>query len=1297
MSQSQKIRIQLYFIIFVALFSYIVLAVTQAQTDGLVGYWSLDSNANDQSGNNNNGTVSNATLTNGHDGAANSAYDFNGTTSAITVAHNASIDDLSAFSISFWAKVRSVGENNQGYFISKEDGGNHGWVFQVYPNVNNVFFGQSFNNAGTSLYVLTANNTVSFNAWEFWTVTYDGSSNASGVHIYKNATELSRLGSRNGTGARDSDAAANLIVGNNIWAGRTFDGSLDDVRIYNRALAASEIQSLYSGSTPTPPPVCTEDWTCDDWSTCSNNTQTRTCTDANSCGTTTNRPALTQSCTVTPPPTCTENWTCSGWSACNNGTQTQTCTDSNNCGTTTNRPALSQSCTVTPPPPTSGAVYYVDFNGGSDSNSGTSTNSPWKYAPGDPNATSNAAAKNTSQNHLNPGDKVVFKKGVSYKGTINVSYSGALVLAGSNASITAGGVLTDDVANFTTAGVAAGQYVYIYHSKTSITNTWVESVGLFRISSATAHSITLADFNGIAHSTVEMTYRIINPITFTSDSNWTTGSGEAIIDGENTRQNGFSGTANHIRFDDLKFANIQDYAIRGGTDLHIVNSRFDNIANSSVNSGDYIVMQNNQVANVDYVTLNEGSMFYGLVERNKVNGGTRTIYGGRFEVIRYNNLKNLVGTVSHADAIGFIDENTTPPRAPYEYGWIYGNVIDTSVNYIAITGNGTLPSKYVVANNVFIGRVTDTRLPTPRPGDGGVSMGASNFYILNNTFIGINGGGFNWPIRLGDWSGCWGPGQSCNQNHVIENNIIYSPSSGGTIRSDTSARNNTIDYNHYFTTSDQPFGYHWSDNSSLRDSNWKKSYDEWRALGYDAHSIQNTATDPKLVDPTDFNDDTEIDVSLRSDSPDTVNGVNLSNIFTLDAAGNPRPTTGGWSLGAFQANSSGSITLPPSQCTESWSCTTWSTCTNGTQTRSCTDDNSCGTTTNKPATTQSCTVTPPSCTPNWSCTSWSACSVASAQTRVCTDLNACGVSTDKPTESQACTYTAPVVNCTPVWSCTAFVACSASGTQARTCTDTNHCNSDSGKPVESQACAYTSPVTTGGGGGGGYTPAPTTGGGAASGSGTTAPPSNPTSPLPDVGLGNVPVATAQDLDGDSLSNEAEATYGTDPQNWDTDFDSYSDGQEVNSGFDPLNPPTTLNPNLALVDRLRGYILLQVERNGEAWWVNPADGKRYYLRNGDVAYQIMRFLSLGITDADLSTIAPDTEAVRNNALTRRLKGYILLQVQQHGEAWYVNPFDSKRYYMRDGAVAYSLMRFHSLGITNADIEKIPIGTLLGKIR
>jgi PGF-pre-PGF domain-containing protein len=43
--------------------------------------------------------------------------------------------------------------------------------------------------------------------------------------------------------------------------------------------------------------------------------------------------------------TCVESWQCTPWSACT-GTHTRTCTDSNNCGTTTNKPAESEACTV---------------------------------------------------------------------------------------------------------------------------------------------------------------------------------------------------------------------------------------------------------------------------------------------------------------------------------------------------------------------------------------------------------------------------------------------------------------------------------------------------------------------------------------------------------------------------------------------------------------------------------------------------------------------------------------------------------------------------------------------------------------------------------------------------------------------------------------------------------------------------------------------------------------------------------------------------------------------------------------
>jgi len=131
---------------------------------------------------------------------------------------------------------------------------------------------------------------------------------------------------------------------------------------------------------------------------------------------------------------------------------------------------------------------------------------------------------------------------------------------------------------------------------------------------------------------------------------------------------------------------------------------------------------------------------------------------------------------------------------------------------------------------------------------------------------------------------------------------------------------------------------------------------------------------------------------------------------------------------------------------------------------------------------------------------------------------------------------------------------------------------------------------------------------------------------------------------------------------------------------------------SLQNRVKGYILLQVESHGEAWYVNPADGKRYYMKDGITAYEMMRKFGLGITNADLAKLPQENETNNYPSLVNRLKGKIILQVESVGEAWYVNPKTGYRHYMKDGAAAYNLMRYYSLGITNADLEKISVGEL-----
>ncbi|MFC1787963.1 SH3 domain-containing protein [Patescibacteria group bacterium] len=137
---------------------------------------------------------------------------------------------------------------------------------------------------------------------------------------------------------------------------------------------------------------------------------------------------------------------------------------------------------------------------------------------------------------------------------------------------------------------------------------------------------------------------------------------------------------------------------------------------------------------------------------------------------------------------------------------------------------------------------------------------------------------------------------------------------------------------------------------------------------------------------------------------------------------------------------------------------------------------------------------------------------------------------------------------------------------------------------------------------------------------------------------------------------------------------------------PPTPPTP--PTLTLLSRTRGYILLQVENHGEAWYVNPTDDKRYYMKDGPTAYEMMRAFGLGITDHDLTRLKTG-----NHDLVERLKGRIVLQVEQHGEAYYIHPREGSTHYLKDGAAAYQIMRALSLGVTNHDLNKLTSKTFI----
>ena len=160
---------------------------------------------------------------------------------------------------------------------------------------------------------------------------------------------------------------------------------------------------------------------------------------------------------------------------------------------------------------------------------------------------------------------------------------------------------------------------------------------------------------------------------------------------------------------------------------------------------------------------------------------------------------------------------------------------------------------------------------------------------------------------------------------------------------------------------------------------------------------------------------------------------------------------------------------------------------------------------------------------------------------------------------------------------------------------------------------------------------------------------------------------------------------------------------------------------ATPSRQLGRILLQVQARGEAWYISPVSKERTYLKDGQAAFSLLRNEGLGIKATDLKKIpvglnaddrvtdsdgdgysdfaevsagydpSDSTASAKpkiDMILTKKLSGRILLDVEHAGQAWYLNPSDLKRYYLKDGNAAYVLMRKFGLGITNTDLAAIP---------
>jgi hypothetical protein len=206
--------------------------------DGMVGYWNLDENTgttqNDNSGYANTGTSTNMTWTAASGPGlsfSNTSYGtFNGTSSNVSLAVSKLPAANAAQSIAAWVNI--TGLPAAASTIVSLTGTSSAVKLGLSPTLLRVL-----RNDGTALISTTAPSTGS---WHHVAYTWDGSSNnlyVDGVAVTATAT------------AHDSAAVTAAFIGATSAGAGFFNGSIDEVRIFDRALTAVEVSSLAAGNT----------------------------------------------------------------------------------------------------------------------------------------------------------------------------------------------------------------------------------------------------------------------------------------------------------------------------------------------------------------------------------------------------------------------------------------------------------------------------------------------------------------------------------------------------------------------------------------------------------------------------------------------------------------------------------------------------------------------------------------------------------------------------------------------------------------------------------------------------------------------------------------------------------------------------------------------------------------------------------------------------------------------------------------------------------------------------------------
>lgn len=225
------------------------------QSEGMIGHWTFDEGTGTVAGNSGDyrsiiqGTLNNfsspATGTSGWtmNGKIGRALLFDGINDVVGMGSDPDIDNMDVFTFSAWIYPTGWGESDFGRIIAKENN-TTGLGFTLVNNAGQNSFRLYRERATTPAQATAANGTLSLNTWHHVVGMMDADQGI--IRLYHNGEEVTYADQTMGSGTYNDDSAANLNVGNRSSTDRSFQGMIDDVRLYKTLLSNEQVKTLYN-------------------------------------------------------------------------------------------------------------------------------------------------------------------------------------------------------------------------------------------------------------------------------------------------------------------------------------------------------------------------------------------------------------------------------------------------------------------------------------------------------------------------------------------------------------------------------------------------------------------------------------------------------------------------------------------------------------------------------------------------------------------------------------------------------------------------------------------------------------------------------------------------------------------------------------------------------------------------------------------------------------------------------------------------------------------------------------------